>query len=181
MSLIMNWSGHLFDPFNIQKEDMEGIGLQAAVTLSRIQRFWGQLKEPYTVAQHCLSMVEYLEGQGADQNSLKWALGHEIFEALGIGDIPSPLKRRMPDIMAAEERALELFGEVYGLTPPLPEDVKIADAGLLVMEAEALMPRTDYDWRKYGEPKGKLYKLGIGADEAKKDFLLKWQELLGRV
>ena len=30
---------------------------QCAITLSRVQRFWGQLKEPYSIVQHCLSLI----------------------------------------------------------------------------------------------------------------------------
>lgn len=41
MSLIMNYSGKLIDPFNLKEEDFENFGMQAAVTLSRVQRFWG--------------------------------------------------------------------------------------------------------------------------------------------
>ena len=181
MSRILNFSGRLIDPFDLHPEDMKNAGLQAAVTLSRIQRFWGQLKVGYTVAQHTLSMVKTLEREGSDGELLRWAMGHEIFEALGLGDIPTPIKRMLPEVKAAEERALALFAECYGLTPPMPTRIKEVDRGLLVMEAEALMP-SGYDWREaYGEPVGELYKLGASEEEIQSDFLRKWQELFGRI
>jgi len=181
MSRIMNWSGRLIDPFDLKPEDFENAGLQAAVTLSRIQRFWGQLKVGYTVAQHCLSMVERLRELGADGETMRWGLAHEIFEALGLGDIPTPIKRLLPDVKAAENRALELFAEVYGLTPPMPQIIKEVDRGLLVMEAEALMPG-GYDWRaEYGEPCGRLYDLGASEERVRAEFLLAWQRLFGRI
>lgn len=176
----MNWKGRLIDPFNLTEEDLTGIGLQLAVTLSRIQRFWGQLRESYTVAQHCLSMVELFDGNASMQ---RWAIAHEVFEGLGIGDIPKPIKQRLPEIEEAEERALKLFASIYGLPWPMPKEIKEADRGLLVMEALNLLPySSEYDWiQEHGRPLGRLYKLGASENEIKEDFLKKWQELFGSI
>lgn len=180
MSLIMNYSGKLIDPFNLKEEDFENFGMQAATTLTRVQRFWGQLREPYSVAQHCLSLVEVFEG---DLELSKWAIGHEAFESMGLGDVPTPIKKLLPQVKEAENRALDVFASVYGLTPPMPDEIKVADKGLMVMEAKILMPHNpSYSWEeKYGEPVGKLYKLGATEAEIKRDFLIKWQELFGRI
>lgn len=177
---IMNWKGKLIDPFNLEPDDLRGIGLQLAVTLSRIQRFWGQLRESYTVAQHCLSMVEYFDG---DPGLQRWAISHEVFEGLGIGDIPKPIKSRLPEIEEAEERALKLFASIYGLPWPMPAEIKEADRGILVMEALNLLPyNPEYNWEEeYGKPLGRLYRLGAKEAEIKEDFLRKWQELFGSI
>jgi len=182
MSQIMNWAGNLIDPFNLKIEDFENAGMQAAVTLSRVQRFWGQLRESYTVAQHCLSLVEYFD---EDKELQAIAISHEIYEAMGLGDIPTPIKRMLPQVKNAENKALEMFAKLYELDSNKyhEEIIKRADKGLMVMEAKALMPKNpSYDWEEnHGLAVGKLYKLGATEMEIRKDFLLKWQELFGRL
>lgn len=182
MSKIMNWSGDLINPFMLKDEDFNNAGLQVAITLSRVQRFWCQLKEPYTVSQHCLSMVEYFDGNIEMQ---KIAIAHEIYEAMGLGDVPSPIKAMLPQIKKAENEALEIFARLYDIDYKLfhSKELKEVDKGVMVMEAQALMPKnSNYDWvALYGKPMGKLYKLGATEEEIKKDFLTKWQELFGRL
>jgi len=86
---VLNYQGKLINPLALKESDFDNLGMQAAVTLSRIQRFWGQCREPYTVAQHCLSMVDLFEG---DKELQRWAIGHEVYEALTGMDVPSPVK-----------------------------------------------------------------------------------------
>lgn len=81
-----------------------------AQTLSRICRFWGQTSDFYSVAQHCLVMESLFE----DLEMKRWAMGHEVFEALTGMDIPSPIKHSpaMQSYCEAEDRALEIFAIV---------------------------------------------------------------------
>lgn len=96
-----------------------------------------------------------------------------------MGDIPSPIKDKLPQIKEAENRALELFANIYGLDYELynSKEFKEADLGLLVMEALNLAVKSDFDWTSYSKPLGKLYKLNASEEEIRKDFLVKWQEL----
>jgi|GEM_PF-1337174 len=179
--LVLNWDGKLLDPFNLKDSDFDDIAMQAAVTLSGLRRFWVQTIYPYTVAQHCLSMVKFFEGNLELQ---KWAISHEIFEALTGMDVPTPWKKKMPEYKIAENKALEQFARLFGLTPPTPNIVKKVDKGLMVMEALALMKKNpDFDWiALYGDPAdAKLYKLGASEEEIRNDFLITWQELFGRL
>lgn len=181
MSLVMNYTGKIIDPLHLKDSDFENMGMQAAVTLSRLQRFWGQCRESYTVAQHCLSMVELFEG---DRELMCWSISHEIYEAISGIDLASPLKKlpAYAPYKEAEDRALEQFARLYGLTPPMPGEIKKTDKGLMVMEAEALMPYSpEMDWRQHGIPEGRLYKLGAGEHEIRNDFLRMWQELFGKL
>lgn len=183
MALALNYQGKLIDPLNLQIADLDNIGMQSAVTLSRLQRFWGQCRESYTVAQHCLSLVEQAKKDGLDKEVLIWLLIHETYEALTGMDIPSPIKHSPAnkDYVIAEDKCLEMIAVKYGLTPPTPEIVKILDKRVMVMEAEALMPYVEeINWREmYGKPYGQLYKLGASEAEIKNDFIKTWQELLG--
>ena len=58
MSKVLNYQGRRLDPLDLKDEDFQNLGMQLAITLSRVQRFWGQCRESYSVAQHCLSMVQ---------------------------------------------------------------------------------------------------------------------------
>ncbi len=182
MSLkVMNWAGKLIDPLNLIESDFDNIGMQSAVTLSRLQRFWGQCRESYTVAQHCLSMVELFTG---DIEMQRWAIGHEIYEGLSGMDVPSPVKhsKAYHPYLEAENKALEIFAKLYNLKLPMPEKIKIADKAIMVMEAETIMPfNPQVVWRDISLPQGTLYKLGASEDVIKRDFLLAWQKLFGKL
>lgn len=178
---LLNYQGRMINPLNIQPEDLQNVGMQCAVTLSRVQRFWGQCRISYTVAQHSLAMVEIFRGLPELQ---KWAIAHEVYEALTGIDLPSPLKHNdaYKPYRDAEIHTLKLFAEEYNLVQPLPDAIKKADAGLLVMEAEALMPYSaEVNWRDYGDPMGALYRLGASEEEIRSDFLEKWNLLFGKL
>lgn len=181
MSKVLNYQGHLLNPLDLKDEDFQNLGMQLAITLSRVQRFWGQCRENYTVGQHCLSMVQLFEG---DLGKQRWAIGHEAYEGLTGMDVPSPIKHSPAYLpyKEAEDRALVQFARLYDLTPPMPFEIKKADKALMVMEAEALMPfNPEVNWRAISEPRGLLYKLGASQEEIKRDFINKWQELFGRL
>jgi hypothetical protein len=171
---IENYAGRLLNPFAMFDEDFENLGEQLSVTLPRVGRFWHQTREKYSVAQHCLSMVELFEG---DIELQRIAIVHEAFEGPW-GDIPTPLKRMFPQIKAAENRALESISRIYGLPWPYPAKIKEADTGLMVMEALCLMsPNSPTNWRQKSQPMGKLYKLGADEAEIASDFRQKFNEL----
>ena len=172
---IENFAGKLLNPFAMFDEDFENLGEQLAVTLPRVGRFWNQTREEYSVAQHCLSMVELFEG---DIMLQRIAIVHEAFEGPW-GDIPTPLKRLFPQLKNAENRALETISRIYDLPWPYPDKVKEADNGLMAMEALCLMSRNSpTDWTSKSHPMGKLYKLGADEAEIASDFLQKFNELI---
>ncbi len=177
--LIMNASGKMINPFNLNKEDFDPRII--AQTLSRTCRFWGQTSEFYSVAQHCLVMVGLFEDLAFEDLELKkWALAHEVFEGLTGMDIPSPIKHSpaMLDYREAEDKALEQFADIYGLSKPMPQKIKIADKRLMVTEALRFMNTSNYNWKDIAEP----YSLSVigkplSMKKAEKAFLLKWYEL----
>ena len=172
--LIMNASGRLIDPYNLQPEDIDPRII--AQTLSRICRFWGQTSEFYSVAQHCLVMEKLFE----DPILKKWSLAHEIFEGLTGMDIPSPIKKRkeLEDFRKAEEKALELFAKLYNLPYPLPEEIKTADKRLLVTEALRFMNTANYNWKQIAQPYPlKIIGKPLQPEEARIEFLNRWFEI----
>ena len=184
-SKVLNYQGKLLDPLNLVESDLDNLGMQLAVTLSRVQRFWSQCRESYTVAQHCLSLVKQAEEDNLNTNVQKWLLAHEAYEGLTGLDVPSPIKHSpaYKPYLEAEEKCLTLFAKRYELTPPMPKIVKTLDKRVMVTEAEALMPyNEEVKWRDmYGEPYAKLYKLGAKNNEIRNDFISKWLELFSRL
>jgi len=178
---VLNYQGKLIDPLDLKESDLDNIGMQSAITLSRINRFWGQTRESYSVAQHCLSLVEQAQKDKLDSGIIQWLLVHETYEALTGMDVPTPIKRSdsMLHYLIAEKKCLEMMRDKYNLTPSY-ELLKILDKRVMVMEAEALMPFNDeVNWREQGEPYGELYKLGANEKEIREDFINKWYELFG--
>jgi hypothetical protein len=173
----MDYNGNMIDPFHLTEENLDE--KLFAKSLSKICRFWNQIQF-YSVAQHCLVMAEIFKD---DPNLAKWALIHEIFEAY-LGDIASPLKR-CPELKYyrdAEDAFLALAAKYYGLEPPMPKAIKIADKKLLVTEALRFMNTKNYDWRQFLPEGEEPYSLAIigkpmNMEEAEQAFLQKWYEL----
>jgi hypothetical protein len=68
-------------------------------------------------------------------------LMHDAAEYV-LGDIPSPLKRLLPDWKALETEWNTAVRRTFNLSPELPESVKRADLRLLATEARDLLPPT---------------------------------------
>lgn len=179
--MLMDDKGLLFDPFNLKDSDFEDITESIAMVLARIPRFGGRLRINYTVAQHCLSMADLVDDlYNGDIVLKKWAMAHELFEFFTGLDVPTPIKLKMPQYREAEERALKRFMELNNLPYPMPEEIRILDAGLLVMEATALLPNNPlFDWEKEigVKPMGSLFKLQAHEDRIRFHFENLWQHL----
>lgn len=176
MSLVMNASGRMINPFNLQPVDFDPRVM--AQTLSRICRFWGQTSEFYSVAQHCLVMESLFD----DADLKRWAMIHEVFESLTGMDIPTPIKYRegMIDYREAESRCLDQAAELFGLTPPMPDIIKVTDKRLLVTEALRFMNAVNYDWKQIAEP----YSLSVigkpmDIEASRVAYLTRWYALFG--
>lgn len=174
---IMNYRQKMLNPFALFDSDFEDIGEQMSITLPRICRFWGQTQEFYSVAQHCLSMVEYFEGNLELQ---RYAILHEVFEAFSF-DCATPIKKMLPAYKSAEDRALESVVRLHKLRWPIPPIIKEVDKGLMVMEAKILMGDRDEYWHQYGSQCGELYRAEAGMKEIKDDFSNTYLCLFGGV
>lgn len=139
MNKMRMFSGQLVDPLNLQPSDIRGDDI--AWALSNICRYGGHSHRHFSVAEHSLE-VSY---KVAPAKKLT-ALLHDGSEAY-LGDIPTPIKRRLPAFQEAEARAHLAIATAFGLDPEQfffdieHGDVKKADIEALHAEQSFLWDR----------------------------------------
>lgn len=170
---ITTYTGKQFDfadpqPDQIVIEDI-------AVSLSRTVRFRGMTIEPYSVAQHSVLVASLVPPEDA-----LWGLLHDAAEAY-VGDLPKPIKHHMGRAFrAVEDRILQVIGETFGLSWPVPDSVAVADRQMLVTEVERLMEHQSENWHlAYGfEPDHELPILPLTTNGAYRYFLATFHKLV---
>mgnify|MGYP000388870879 CR=1 FL=1 len=106
-----------------------------AHALGRMTRFVGHTHGFYSVAEHSVHAARLL--RHVDTEHARAALMHDAHEAYVV-DLPSPLKRLLPDYRAMEAKAAAAVRKRFGLPVEMPPEVKRADDVLLASEAEVL-------------------------------------------
>ena len=105
-----------------------------AHALASVPRFGGHLNRHYSVAQHsvmCMMKVSSFEDKKA-------ALMHDASEAY-LGDIPTPIKAKLPEYKVCEHNLMLMIADKFGFEYPLNEAVKEVDARMLQIEWENLV------------------------------------------
>lgn len=130
---IRTYSGIYINPFDPKPEQIciEDI----AHALANICRFGGHTQRFYSVAEHCVMGSAYYTTYGMHKESLAFLL-HDASEAY-LGDIPAPLKKQMPEYIAAEKRLQTMIYEKFGVDQTddvLMAEIKKQDERLLVDE-----------------------------------------------
>lgn len=173
MSIILGLAdGRDFDLDALRKEDwpIEYI----AERLSLLNRFGGHTRgRGYSVAAHSV-LVSFLAPAWLHME----ALMHDMTEAAGLVDVPSPVKHLMPEYIALEARTRRQMGPFFGLAEVEPPEVKPYDDR--AWEIEELLLRG----RKFG-PELSQYERSVGsvcvgmtAREAAGNFVFRYQHLL---
>jgi hypothetical protein len=108
--------------------------------LSRECRFTGQCREFYSVAQHSV-----LASGLVPQEFALEALLHDAAEAF-IKDIPSPLKKLLPEYSRIEGILERVIRIKFGLPEEMSAPVRLADRILLATEKRDLMPHDPCEW-----------------------------------
>jgi hypothetical protein len=118
---------------NVEEITIEDI----ANNLGKICRFNGQLKQWYSVAEHCVKVSQMVPERYKLQ-----ALLHDAAEAY-VCDVPTPLKRLLGEkYTEIEERVARAIGVKFGVElVDLPKVVKDADRALVVSERNALQDK----------------------------------------
>lgn len=130
-----------------------------AHALAYIPRFGGHLDKPYSVAQHCIAVCRH---SAVPLREKLGALMHDASEYLLL-DMPSPIKRHLPDYKAMEAKLTEVIEKKYGFEMT----VSIKGADMLVTEAEYLsMHEKEFETHI------------LSAPEAKEMFLSEFYKLM---
>ncbi|MBX9495185.1 HD family hydrolase [Yersinia enterocolitica] len=138
MSYITTYSGLDFDYLKpvassiCDKDIIQG--------LSNDCRFAGQIPVFYSVAQHCWLMSQIVPEEFALE-----ALLHDATEAY-CKDIPSPLKRLLPDYQAIEQQVDTVIRETFGLPAEMSAIVHYCDLVMLTTERQELDIDDGKEW-----------------------------------
>lgn len=135
MSYIQTLFGKHFNYLDIQQDDI--VIEDIATALSHICRFAGHLPEFYSVGQHSV-----LTSHLVPQEFALEALLHDAAEAY-LQDIPSPLKRLLPDYQVIEARVDAAIRQKFGLPTEQHPTVKYADLVMLASERRSVWPCLD--------------------------------------
>ena len=109
--------------------------------LANICRYAGQCRRFYSVAEHSILVSEIAIGFELE------ALLHDAAEAF-MGDITRPLKQMLPEYKKIEKDVEEAVLRRFGLTTPLPLEIKDADLRVLAAEQSQIMPKGTDDWAR---------------------------------
>lgn len=103
-----------------------------ALGLSNICRYAGQVEDHFSVAQHSVYVSHCIEPEFALEGLL-----HDATEAF-LTDIPTPLKRILPDYKRLEQLHEAYVMAHFGLPYPMREEVHVADRRVFAAEVRDL-------------------------------------------
>jgi len=139
--------------------------------LSLICRYSGQCTTFYSVAEHSL-LVSY-EAVGHEYA----ALLHDAAEAF-VGDLTRPLKQILPEYKRIETVVERAICERFGISFPLPIEIKNADLRVLAAEQQQIMPPGTSSWANDARIEPANIKVqGLLPGPAKHAFLNRFYEL----
>lgn len=133
---IRTFTGKYINVFDPKPEDIciEDI----AHALSCIPRFGGHLRVFYPVAMHSISVYGYVKKRFPNEPKLLLqALMHDASEAYLL-DMPSPIKKRMPEYRAIEDVVMSVIAEKFDFGFPFQPIIKEADKAIL-----------EYEWNRF--------------------------------
>jgi uncharacterized protein len=167
---LSTFTGKKFFPFDPHPDQIciEDI----AHGLSLICRFSGQCPFFFSVAEHsiyvAISLPEDLKLEG---------LLHDASEAF-LADVPRPLKVGLPGYKAVELAVESVIAQKFGLTFPMPSEVKAADEHLLKNEIFTFFGPERY-YEDFGEEYVSRGEHAFGFDPrtAEKKFLHLYYQL----
>jgi len=134
---ITTFIGREVDPLNLTAADIDIRDIAHALAL--LCRFNGHCARFYSVAQHSV----WVSRQCGDEALI--GLLHDAAEAY-LGDIPTPVKHRLPAFKTAEEKAEQAIAARFGLQELGSLRVKAADAEALGLEKRHLLHSGEADW-----------------------------------
>jgi uncharacterized protein len=137
-------SGRPFWPLDPRTDEVDIDDI--AWALSMQCRYAGHVKRFYSVAEHCVHVSLAVSSEYA-----LWGLLHDASEAY-LTDIVKPLKLSMPEYGVWEDRVMACVAERFGLSLPMPQEIKQIDYRIIFTEKATLLNRPWREWEAQGEP-----------------------------
>lgn len=138
------YTGRAFYPLDPKADDIHINDI--AHGLSHICRYNGQCSMFYSVAEHCVLLYKVLPPE------LRfWGLMHDASEAY-LCDVPRPYKHALTNYKEIEEKIMQVVAKKYGLSWPIPDEVKSFDTQIILNEKTTLFKNSPKPWRIQGEP-----------------------------
>ena len=127
--MLTTYSGKRVNPMDLNPDDIDIEDI--AHHLSCINRWCGALREPISVAQHCVHVSWLLRGTGLELDGLL----HDAAEAY-LGDVTKWVKRHasMEFYRQAEHDASLVIAQKFGIHVTMPEAVERADRMMINIE-----------------------------------------------
>ena len=160
---ILLHSGVLFDVFNPNLED---INIEdGAHGLSLLCRYGGHSPKFYSVAQH--SVLCSLE-KGTPKEQMEFLL-HDLTEGFGMVDLPSPVKRQIPEYVRIENNLQKIICQRFDLSYPLSKKTHEVDRKML-----------EFEYKSFFEKPNDLFDFW-SPEKSKEKFLARFSELRGKI
>ena len=135
-------SGNYLDLVNPKPEQFTLFDISCA--LSKICRFGGQIRDFYSVAEHCYHCAKIAKKDGLPKSIQAAALLHDASESF-LGDCVKPLKLLLPDYVKLEHHMESVIAEKYGVDFS-PKEIKKIDMEMLIAERRAMFPKDTVKW-----------------------------------
>lgn len=169
---IRTFSGRLVDPLRPVPDDVEPYSMMHSLCL--LNRFTGHSKWPYSVGQHTLILVRYLEKRTRDRGIIRAAIIHDFSEAW-FNDLASPVKVELPEYKEYNRRASELIRGVLGVSSADLYAMDYADKRVYIDERDALANfQTGHDFGMNDN----LVRLGIDPKEFQESY---WRDVRNKL
>ena len=169
---ILTRSGRHVTLMNPDPEEIDIADIARGLSLEC--RFSGQCLDFYSVAQHSVLVSRIVTKEYALE-----ALLHDASEAF-IKDMPSPLKKLLPEYRRIERTLERVIRRKFGLSEKMSDPVHLADRILLATEKRDLMAHDPWAWPCLSEIEPLPEKIVPWSPEiAMKLFLYRFSELAG--
>jgi len=168
---VQTFTGGMFFPLAPRREDIDIRDI--AHSLSMQCRFNGHCRVFYSVAEHSVRV-----SHAVPEKHALWGLLHDAAEAY-LTDLPKPVKDQMPSFIELEDELLGFLLNYFGLSMPMPPEVKLADVQLLMTEARDLMAPPPESWGIDTQPLPEKI-VPMSSTEAETAFLERFAELTNR-
>jgi 5'-deoxynucleotidase YfbR-like HD superfamily hydrolase len=133
--IILTKTGRMVNMHDLKPEDVDIEDVAHALAMTA--RYGGHTLWFYSVAEHSVRVSELLEAWGCSREVQLMGLLHDAAEAYLV-DMPSPIKKHLPDYQKLEHAVDRVIAESHGLESVMSPEVKRADVALMLTEMRDL-------------------------------------------